>query len=301
MSEDTCKSSRIIFFMQKQRLPGWLKKKTDLRNTRSLKTMFRALRLHTVCESAHCPNISECFASGHATFMILGDICTRSCGFCAVKKGTPCDVLASEPQSVAMAVKKLGLKYVVITSVSRDDIEDYGASGFARTISAVRSVSSSKIEVLTPDFRGDRCAIETVVQACPDVFNHNMETVPRLYSAVRPQASYVNSLGLLRMVKEIKSSIYTKSGLMLGLGEKEEEVEEVMRSLRSVGCDILTLGQYLKPSRDHYPVRDYISPQKFDSYRQMAESMGFAFVASAPYVRSSYRAYEGFKQLVAKS
>lgn len=278
----------------KKRFPDWLRKKLDWRDTKEIKSLLRELDLHTVCEGARCPNISECFRNSQATFMILGDICTRGCKFCAIKRGYPQPPDENEPQRVAKAVKKLGLKYVVITSVTRDDLPDYGADHFYRTIKYIKNLNQTKIEVLTPDFKGSLESIKRVMEARPDVFNHNLETVLRLYPLVRPDALYMRSLDILRVVKELDGSICTKSGLMLGLGEREDEVIQVMCDLRSVGCDILTLGQYLQPSFNHYPVSEYLKTQEFDKYRKTAEELNFSFVASGPYVRSSYMAEEAY-------
>ncbi len=272
-----------------------VKKKINWQDTKEVKSLLRQLALNTVCESARCPNISECFKNGQVTFMILGDICTRNCKFCAVRKGIPKSVDENEPEKIAQAVQFQKLKYVVITSVTRDDLPDYGAEHFARTIEKIRLINkNSKIEVLTPDFQGSKAAIKKVVKAVPNVFSHNLETVPRLYSLVRPGASYRISLNLLKFAKGQEVSVYTKSGLMLGLGEHEDEVVKVMHDLRRVHCDILTLGQYLQPSFNHYPVQEYLSPQKFNKYRKIGKKLGFLFVSSGPYVRSSYMAEEGY-------
>lgn len=278
----------------KRRLPIWLRKKINWQDTRSIKYLLRDLSLNTVCENAHCPNISGCFASGRATFMILGNVCTRSCKFCAVAKGVPQAVDRNEPERVARAVQSLKLKHVVITSVTRDDLADYGADHFVRSIRAIRDLTPATIEVLTPDFKGTPEAIKKVVKANPDVFNHNLETVPRLYPVVRPEASYINSLELLRLVKKLNPAIYTKSGLMLGLGEDEQEVVKVMADLRQADCDMLTLGQYLQPSLNHYPVKKYLLPAQFEKYKAMGERLGFLLVNSGPYVRSSYMAEENY-------
>ncbi|MFH1239242.1 MAG: lipoyl synthase [bacterium] len=277
-----------------RRLPVWLRKKINWQDTKAVKNILRDLSLNTVCEGAHCPNISGCFARYRATFMILGAICTRGCKFCAVSKGTPLAVDQDEPQRVARAVQALKLKHVVVTSVTRDDLADYGADHFARTIRHLKALNKVKIEVLTPDFQGKEEFVKKVVEAKPDVFNHNLETVPRLYAMVRPEASYTRSIKLLKMVKELDSSIYTKSGLMLGLGENESEVIKVMRDLREVKCDMLTLGQYLQPSLHHYPVKEYLPPVQFEQFKTIAGDLGFMSVASGPYVRSSYMAEENY-------
>lgn len=286
------------------RKPEWLR--IPVRGGENLKTvkeLLKRLHLNTVCVEANCPNRMECFSSKTATFMILGSICTRNCRFCDVKPGAPSAVEADEPDRIAEAVGELGLEHVVITSVTRDDLPDGGATHFAETVGAVRGVGggtgekgSITIEVLIPDFKGDYSALSTVVDAQPDIINHNIETIPRLYEAVRPQAVYERSLELLRRVKEIDPSVYTKSGLMVGLGESPEEVERAMDDLRGVGCDFLTIGQYLPPSKDHYPLKEYIHPEQFDKYRRTGYAKGFSFVASAPFVRSSYKAAEALNK-----
>ncbi|NQT94952.1 MAG: lipoyl synthase [Candidatus Omnitrophica bacterium] len=274
--------------------PKWLNKRINLSDCSNTKSLLRSLNLHTVCEEAACPNISECFHKGTATFMILGSNCTRSCKFCNIKNGQPSLVDKDEPVHIADAVKKLGLKHVVITSVTRDDLEDGGAEQFARTISNIRSrVESIAIEVLIPDFKGNREAIKKIAEQGPDIINHNLETVPRLYPAIRPEADYKRSLEVLKTAKESAGpKAYTKSGIMLGFGETEKEILQVFADLRGIGCDFLSIGQYLAPSREHYPVKEYITPNKFQYYKREAEEMGFKFVASAPYVRSSYLAEE---------
>jgi len=255
--------------------------------------LLNGLSLDTICESAHCPNIGRCFSKGTATFLILGDVCTRHCTFCAVKKGRPTPVDEKEPQHLLEAVERLGLNYIVITSVTRDDLPDGGASQFARTIKLLRENRRDAIvEVLIPDFLGSAEAIKTVVEARPQVINHNVETVPRLYPEVRPQADYTRSLELLFMVKNLDRAIVTKSGLMLGLGETKTEVIEVMSDLREADCDLLTLGQYLQPSPKHHPVVRFVSPEEFNEYEAIGKEMGFAEVASAPLVRSSFKAAE---------
>jgi len=280
---------------ERKRLPSWLRRK--LPDTSALQTHDTLARnkLNTVCESALCPNRSECYARKTATFMILGDVCTRSCGFCAIKTGRGLSVETDEPQRVAIAAQDLGLKYVVVTSVARDDLEDEGAEHFAQTIQAIRhKIPQVQIEVLTPDFHARRELIEIVVKAKPEVFNHNLETVKRLQKEVRPQARYDRSLEVLRLVKELDATISTKSGIMLGLGETEEEVLESARDLRAVGCDILTLGQYLAPSNDHLAMVEYVKPEVFETLAHQAKALGFREVFSGPYVRSSYHAGEVF-------
>ncbi len=275
--------------------PPWLKKRIFLGESDKVKIILRKLNLHTVCEEAGCPNRGECFAKGRATFMLLGDTCTRNCRFCGVKKGVPLSPDSGEPQRIAKAARELGLKHIVITSVTRDDLKDGGAEEFANVIIKIRKlIPQARVEVLTPDFEGLREAIRKVVAAKPDIFNHNVETVPRLYSQLRPQAEYKRSLKVLEEIKKENGNIYTKSGLMLGLGEKEEEVLKVMKDLRESGCDILTLGQYLSPSKKHYPVYEFIHPDVFNLYKVEAEKMGFFSVSSGPFVRSSYYAEEVF-------
>src|ERR1700680_3144545 len=259
-----------------------------------LKRIMRTLELHTVCESARCPNMGECWEHRTATFMILGNICTRACGFCAVPSGRPFGPReGDEPERVARAVERMGLRYAVVTSVNRDDQPDGGAAIFARTIAEIRGrLPDCKIEVLIPDFRGDWRALETVVRARPDVLNHNTETVPRLYREVRKGAIYERSLELLRRAKSLSPEMPTKTGLMLGLGEAREEVLAAMQDLAAQGTNILTLGQYLQPTPDHLPVVRFVHPDEFAEYKKLGEQMGFAHVESGPLVRSSYHAFE---------
>ena len=275
-----------------QRRPAWLKARfPGGPNYHELKVLTNNLRLHTVCESARCPNIGECWDQRTATFMILGDVCTRRCGFCAVPKGAPLAVDYDEPERVAQAVARLGLLYAVVTSVNRDDRKDGGAEIFALTIGAIRRIRPEcKVEVLIPDFQGSREALATVLAARPDVLDHNTETVPRLYSMVRPGARFERSLELIARVREMTPDIATKSGLMLGLGEDTAEVLDAMRALVAHGCQILTLGQYLQPSRDHLPIARYYTPQEFADLKIAGEQMGFRHVESGPLVRSSYHA-----------
>lgn len=275
-----------------RRIPEWLTVKAPRRGMyEEMAGFLESMGLHTVCQSASCPNIGECFGRHTATFMILGNECTRSCGFCGVRHEDPLPVDPDEPRRVAEASMKLGLRYVVVTSVTRDDLRDGGASHFAETIRCLKG-SDAKVEVLIPDFQGDRDALETVLSAEPFVLNHNVETVPRLYSVVRPQADYRRSLAVLETSKRFAASIYVKSGLMVGLGEREEEVFEVLSDLRSAGCDIVTIGQYLQPSRKNLPVVEYIPPSQFEEYERIGRDMGFRHVASGPFVRSSYHAAE---------
>jgi len=279
-----------VHFLRK---PQWIRAKAPTAPEVSrLKSVLREHRLHTVCEEASCPNLGECFSHGTATFMIMGDICTRRCPFCDVAHGRPGTLDAEEPANLATTIAAMGLRYVVITSVDRDDLRDGGAEHFKACIEAVRLQSpDTKIEILVPDFRGRAdIALELLGEAPPDVFNHNLETVPRLYKPVRPGADYAWSLQLLQRFKERHARIPTKSGLMLGLGESFEEIEAVMRDLREHGCDMLTLGQYLQPSRHHLPVVRYVTPDEFAVLGERAKTLGFSNVASGPMVRSSYHA-----------
>jgi lipoic acid synthetase len=279
----------------RRRLPSWLKRQVPLGNSDHLtERLLDELHLETVCHSAKCPNRMECYSQKTATFMILGNVCTRSCRFCAVPRGSPLELEDDEPDRVAEAAARLGLKHVVITSVTRDDLPDGGAEHFYKTVLAVRGRTSSAVEVLTPDFMHCKNSLDRVVQAAPDVFNHNTETVPRLYRQVRgPRSDYRWTLGLLRRVKELNSSIKTKSGLMLGLGETRDELLDVLSDLLEADCDFLTVGQYLQPSTERYlPVARYVTPSEFDEIGNLARSMGFQQVASGPFVRSSYHARE---------
>ncbi len=278
--------------MQQPERPNWLRAPAPVgENYRELKNLVSRLDLHTVCESAACPNVGECWNRRTATFMILGNVCTRRCGFCAVQKGAPLAIDFDEPRRVAEACATLGLRYAVITSVNRDDRKDGGAELFALTIEAIRSqIPGCKIEVLVPDFQGSHAAMDIVMHAHPDVLNHNTETVPRLYRQVRLGARYERSLDMLRYAKQLRPHIPTKSGLMLGLGETESEVLSVMQDLHDHHVDILTLGQYLRPSQKHLPLLRYIPPTEFADYKQAGIEMGFAHVESGPLVRSSYHA-----------
>jgi lipoic acid synthetase len=280
--------------------PPWLKKKLPpFQDLQKVKSILDEINLHTVCEEARCPNLGECFARGTSTFLILGKICTRDCGFCAVEHGAPGQPDQAEPEKVAQAVKKMDLRYVVITSVARDDLSDGGASHFAKTIQTIRaSDSKTKVEVLIPDFQGDANSLETVLKERPDVLNHNMETISRLYPEVRPQADYQRSLYLLRRSKESHPDVLTKSGFMLGLGEKREEILELLRHLRDAGCDLLTIGQYLQPRHDRLPVFRFVPPEEFEEYKTIGEEMGFKAVASGPFVRSSFHAFEMFETTI---
>lgn len=278
------------------RKPEWLKIKSYSNEARAeLESLLGSLSLHTVCEAANCPNMIECFCGKTAAFMILGDRCTRHCAFCDVKKGAPLAVDPEEPAKLALAVASLKLAHVVVTSVTRDDLADGGASHFASVIGAIRArIPKVRVEVLTPDFQGNRDALATVVRAKPDVLNHNIETVSRLYSDVRPEAGYERSLDFLRNAKKIDPALLTKSGLMVGLGETEGEVLDAMRDLRASGCDFLTVGQYLPPSKAHHPLIEYVTPETFERYRMSGLGMGFSHVASGPLVRSSYQADKAF-------
>jgi lipoyl synthase len=277
-----------------RRIPEWIRVRVhEGENFRQLKQLVQQRRLHTVCEEAHCPNIFDCWNRRTATFMILGDVCTRACRFCAVTSGRPAELDIGEPLRVAESVAELGLRHAVITSVDRDDLRDGGAGIFARTIRAIRRRSpGTSIEVLTPDFQGDRDAIRTVVEAGPDIFNHNTETVPRLYARIRPRAVYANSLGLLAHVKDLNPAMVTKSGVMVGLGETRAELLDVFRDMREHRIDVLTVGQYLRPSRKHAEVVRYWRPEEFQELKRDALAMGFGHVESGPLVRSSYHADE---------
>ena len=275
-------------------IPPWIRTRVvEGENFKELKQLVNARRLHTVCEEAKCPNIFDCWSRRTATFMILGDVCTRACRFCAVTSGRPVELDIGEPLRVSESVAQLGLRHAVITSVDRDDLADGGAGMFARTIKAIRRRSpATTIEVLTPDFQGDLAAVQTVVEARPDIFNHNTETVPRLYSRIRPKAVYANSLALLQHVKRLAPEMVTKSGLMVGLGETEDELLDVFRNMRAHDIDVLTVGQYLRPSKKHADVARYYRPEEFVQLKQQAMEMGFAHVEAGPMVRSSYHADE---------
>jgi lipoyl synthase len=278
------------------RLPAWLRiNTTHFQSVHEIKTELRRLNLHTVCESARCPNMHECFHRGAATFMILGNLCTRGCGFCSVPKGSPhkheFSLDPDEPANVARMAASLNLRYVVITSVNRDDLADGGSRHFAETVRAVRrALPGARIEVLTPDFCGLVDSVARVLDARPDVFNHNMETVARLYRRVRPQANYRQSLDVLQFAKRYRPEILTKSGLMAGLGETAAEVEQLLRDLRASHVDVATIGQYLQPTRRNLPVAGYVTPDQFDAYRDYGLTIGFKMVFSGPLVRSSYMA-----------
>ncbi|HEV7922480.1 MAG TPA: lipoyl synthase [Thermoanaerobaculia bacterium] len=279
--------------MTQPRLPQWIReKRLNLQQLHEVKSLLRERSLHSVCESLACPNRTECFARGTATFMILGDVCTRSCGFCNVTTGRPyAPPSIDEPRAVADAAKRMGLRHIVVTSVTRDDLEDGGAQHFAETIGELRqALPNAAVEVLTPDFRGNLDAVAVVVDAKPDYFNHNVETVPRLYDFVRPGSRFERSLGVLAHAKRLDPSLITKAGLMLGLGERRDEVLDVMRHLLASGVEILTIGQYLQPKREKLDVVEYVHPAVFDEYRMRGEELGFRAVFSGPFVRSSYMA-----------
>ncbi len=276
------------------RPPEWIReRKLRLADLHEIKSVMRANGLHTVCEEARCPNRGECFARGTATFLLLGDVCTRACGFCDIANGKPRPVDPGEPWRVRAAVERMGLSFVVLTSVDRDDLPDGGAAHFADTIRAVRTLEPVPgVEVLTPDFLGRLESLETVLAAEPDVFNHNVETVPRLYRQVRRGARLERSLGLLAAARRMAPEMTTKSGFMLGLGEREDEVRALLEALREAGVDIVTIGQYLRPSSENLPVVEYVHPDVFERYRLAGESLGFRHVFAGPFVRSSYRAEE---------
>ncbi len=272
------------------RKPSWLRKKINFAKSEQLARLFRGLKMHTVCQESLCPNISECFGRGTATFLILGNICTRNCRFCSIKKGRPGELDLTEPRRLVEAVRQMNLRHVVITSVTRDDLPDGGAEIFKETILSLRRLKVT-VEVLIPDFQGSKEAIKKVIAAAPDVIGHNLETVPRLYGDLR-DADYEVSLEVLRFIKQYARQIFTKSSLMLGLGETEQEVVNVFSELGRQGCDFLSIGQYLAPSVGHSPVKSYLIPERFEYYRDKALSCGLRYVLSGPYVRSSYRAQD---------
>ena len=285
---------------ERQRKPDWIRVKAPVsKGFQETRALMRELNLNTVCEEAACPNIGECWTKKHATVMILGDVCTRACAFCNVKTGMPRAVDASEPEHVAEAAAKLGLEHIVITSVDRDDLPDGGAGQFVKVIEALRrNTPATTIEILTPDFRGKmHAAVEAIVAAGPDVYNHNLETVPRLYPTIRPGARYYASLRLLEEVKRHDPLIFTKSGIMLGLGEERLEVHQVMDDMRCAGIDFLTMGQYLQPTPKHAKVIDFVTPKAFDAYGAIARAKGFLQVAATPLTRSSYHADADFRQM----
>jgi len=274
------------------RLPEWIKVKSAL-GLHDTKQILRKHRLSTVCEKARCPNMGECFSKPTAAFMIMGSACTRNCGFCSVKFSMPETLDGKEPERVALAAKELGLKYVVVTSVTRDDLPDGGAGHFAETVRAVKKhLPDAVVEVLTPDFKGSYNSLKTVIDSAPDIYNHNVETVPRLYPYARPQANYERSLNVLRNAKKIALDINAKSGLMVGLGETFNEVVSVLKDLKDAGCDTVTIGQYLSPGKQNLPVKEYVRPEIFNEYKETAVKIGFKYAASAPLVRSSMNAEE---------
>ena len=283
--------------------PHWLKKRLQIDSSaRKVEHELISNRLHTICQEACCPNQGECFSRGVATFLIMGNICTRNCSFCAVKSGRPDHLDPDEPLRLAHELNELDLRFVVVTSVTRDDLPDGGAIHFANTIRMIKEKCSGVgIEVLVPDFEGSRSALGCIISEAPEVLNHNVETVPRLYPLVRPKADYERSLRLLEMGKKMKDSLITKSGLMVGLGETENEVKQVMLGLRDADCDVLTIGQYLCPSPLHYPVAEYLRPEIFNEYAKIALSIGFKAVASFPFARSSYAAEEFYKRAIEAS
>jgi len=282
----------------REKLPSWFKQKMGdpiaLKNTEHI---LHGLSLHTICESALCPNLGECFSRHTATFLILGNICTRNCTFCAVEKGKPLPLDEDEPQHLAEATAKLGLKHVVITSVTRDDLPDGGAEHFAKTIRLLKeNENEHTVEVLIPDFQGSLSSLKTVMDAKPDVLNHNLETVPRLYPTVRPMADFQRSLDVLKHAKELDENTFTKSGVMVGLGETRDELIDTMEELRKIDCNLLTIGQYLQPSESHHPIIRFVPPEEFVEYENIGKEMGFSDVASAPLVRSSYKAAELYEK-----
>lgn len=273
------------------RLAPWARKKIDLKRLRNIKVLLRQYQLHTVCESARCPNQGECFSRGQATFMIMGDICTRNCAFCSVHKGDPFPLDPQEPFRVAEAAKKMNLSHVVVTSVTRDDLSDGGAQHYADTVQALKQCEGiDSVEVLTSDFGGCLDSLYKVLRSAPDIFNHNLETIPRLYSAIRPQAVYARSLNILREAATFHEGMKIKSGLMVGFGEQPEEVEQVLWDLKETGCSIVTIGQYLRPGLGNIPVAEYVSEETFLRYETFGRQIGFEDVCSSPFVRSSYQA-----------
>jgi lipoic acid synthetase len=275
-----------------RRHPDWLKVKIGGgENFVKIKSMLRDVKLHTICEEAKCPNMAECFGCGTAVFLILGDTCTRNCRYCNVKHGTPLPLNPNEPKDVADSVKKLGLKYAVITSVTRDDLKDGGASVFYEAVNEIKKLSNNcRIEVLIPDFKGDRRALQTVIDAKPYVINHNIEVVEKLFPEIRPQGNYKTSLELLKNIKKINKNMTTKSGFMIGFGENKEQIIKTMQDLRKVNVDFLTIGQYLQPTREHFEIKKYYTPEEFNEFKKIAMDLGFVHVESGPLVRSSYHA-----------
>ncbi len=300
-SEKDINSTNQLGATEKKRVgyPKWLRRELPRPGKRNVvEKLLESRRIHTVCREARCPNRTECFSKGTATFLILGENCTRNCRFCAVGHEDPDTVSREEPSNIAEAAVELGLKYVVVTSVTRDDLPDGGAAHFAATITALKQANPRiRVEVLIPDFQGSRDSLKTVLDARPDVLNHNVETVPRLYPRVRPQAEFERSLEVLARAKELMPSVSTKSGLMVGLGETADEVIEAMRSLREVRCEILTIGQYLQPSSENLPVSEFVSPEQFKQYESVAGDLGFRRAFCSPFVRSSYHASDVYSNL----
>lgn len=279
--------------------PDWLKVKLppQAEYTR-VQSMMDNLKLHTVCQEANCPNLGECFFKGTATFMIMGDYCTRRCRFCVVSKGSPASLDPDEPLHVAEAVQNLKLKHAVVTSVTRDDLDDNGSSHYVKTIKAIKELNPhTTVEVLIPDFQGSDDDLLSVLDAKPEILNHNLETVPRLYGSVRPTADYQRSLSLLKRVKEYDPSIFSKTGIMVGLGETEAEVIDIMKQLVEIKCDIMTIGQYLQPTDEQLPVYEYVTPEQFEKYKKIGEDMGIPYVESGPFIRSSYNAAKAMDKL----
>jgi len=279
-----------------RRHPDWLKVKIPGgKEFVRMKKLLRKAKLHTICEEANCPNIAECFSSGTAVFLILGNVCTRNCKYCNVKSGNPSDLNPDEPYDVAVSVKQLGLDYVVVTSVTRDDLEDGGVSVFCETIEEIRKLNPTcRIEVLIPDFKGNNKSLKKIINSNPDVINHNIEVVEELFPNIRPQGNYGISLRLLKSLKEVDKDIKSKSGFMVGLGENKEQIIKTMKDLRSVSVDFLTIGQYLQPSREHADIKKYYIPEEFEEFENIGLDMGFKHVESGPLVRSSYHAKEAF-------
>lgn len=278
--------------------PDWLKIRFDGESIAKMNALMDQLKLNTVCQEAHCPNMGECYKKNTATFIIMGNNCTRSCKFCAVTKGQVSPLDPQEPHHVALAAQTLGLKHVVVTSVTRDDLPDGGAAHLAETVRQLKALlPETTVEVLIPDLKGDTAAIDLIIAAGPDVINHNLETVPSLYSLIRPEADYQRSLSVIRQVHEAAPHLLTKSGIMLGLGETDAEVDQLMDDLLATGCDILTVGQYLQPSLLHVPVKEYVTPAYFAEIKRRGEAKGFKFVASAPLVRSSYNALDALEAI----
>ena len=280
----------------RKRLPPWLRNKNILKpSSHRIKRILRKYSLHSVCEEANCPNRGECFSMGTATFLIMGDICTRNCRFCAIKKGRPAPLDEKEPENLRLAIAEMELNYVVLTSVTRDDLPDGGAEHFKRCVESIKNMDRDIIvEVLVPDFKGDLKSIETVISSGIDVFNHNIETVPSLYEKVRPMANYNTSLNVLKMAKELNSKMPVKSGIMVGLGESMEEIEKTLDDIKNTGCDLITIGQYLQPKHSNLTVDRYLTPEEFDKIREYALNIGFKGVFSSPLVRSSYLAHKMF-------